>query len=116
MHALLYFLHVLIAALLAIVVLLQSGRGGGLAGAFGGGSMGTMLGVRGTVTFLTKATVVLATAFMLSCVLHTSISPKMSPERRSAIQKELERKGREGAPGSALPFHGAPVEGPQGGK
>jgi len=67
-----------------------------------------MLGVRGTVTFLTKATVVLATAFMLSCVLHATISPKMSPERRSAIQKELERKG---APESALPFHGAPVEG-----
>ena len=109
MYAFLTLLHVLIAALLVVVILLQSGRGGGLAGTFGGGSMGTMLGVRGTVTFLTKATVVLAAAFMISCVLHASISHKANPERSSAVQRELEHKGT-----PVLPFR-APAGVPQGG-
>ena len=116
MHILLTFLHVLIAAFLVIAILLQSSRGGGLAGSFGGGSMGTMFGVRGTVTFLTKATIVLATAFMLSCILHASLSPTTSPERRSALQKELERRSREAAPASALPLPKAPVEAPKEGR
>ncbi|HID10349.1 MAG TPA: preprotein translocase subunit SecG [Candidatus Latescibacteria bacterium] len=113
MQILLSSLHVLIAAFLVIAILLQSSRGGGLAGTFGGGSMGTMFGVRGTATFLTKATIVLAIAFMLSCILYTSFSPTTSPERRSALQRELERRSKETAPASALPLPRAPVEAPE---
>lgn len=40
-----------------IIVLLQSSKGGGLAGTFGGaGSMGTMFGTRRTADFLSRAT------------------------------------------------------------
>lgn len=50
--------HVLACVLLILLVLVQKDRGGGLAGAFGGGSLGTPFGVR-TATVLTKATAVL---------------------------------------------------------
>ncbi len=59
--------HVLISLGLIVVVLLQSGKGGGLAGAFGGsGGVGAVFGGQAAATFLTKATRYLAIGFMLT--------------------------------------------------
>ena len=58
-------LYVLICFLLLIVVLLQQGKGGDIAAAFGGSSSQTAFGARAGATFLTRATAVLATLFML---------------------------------------------------
>ncbi|MBU1701619.1 MAG: preprotein translocase subunit SecG [Candidatus Eisenbacteria bacterium] len=67
MFAFLIVLHALIALALIIVILLQSGKGGGLSGAFGGGGGAqTVFGGAGAATFLNKATVGLGAAFMLS--------------------------------------------------
>jgi preprotein translocase subunit SecG len=60
-------IHILVCAGLIVVVLLQSGKGGGLAGAFGGaGGVGAVFGGQAAATFLTKATRYLAIAFMLT--------------------------------------------------
>jgi preprotein translocase subunit SecG len=62
-------IHVLISLALIVVVLLQSGKGGGLAGAFGGGGgVGAVFGGQAAATFLTKATRYLATAFMITAL------------------------------------------------
>jgi len=61
-------LHVLVAVILILAVLLQSARGADLAGAFGGMGSQTAFGPRGTATFLSKATVVLAVVFMLTSI------------------------------------------------
>jgi len=59
--------HILVCFALMAVVLMQSGKGGGLAGAFGGGGGNqTIFGGRGAVDFLGKATWVLGAAFMLT--------------------------------------------------
>ena len=58
--------HVLICIGLVITVLLQAGKGGGLAGAFGGAGAQTVLGQRGAASFLSKLTRYLAIAFMLA--------------------------------------------------
>ena len=42
--------------MIIIMVLMQSSKGGGLAGTFGGAGMGTMFGTRRTADFLSKAT------------------------------------------------------------
>ena len=66
-YALLIFLHVLVSCGLIVSVLLQSSKGGGLAGTFGGsGITGGVFGGRGAAPFLTKATTVLAILFMLT--------------------------------------------------
>jgi len=111
MHALLVLLHVIISLGLILVVLLQSSKGGGLAGALGGGGggMGAVFGGRGAGDFLTKLTTGLAIAFMLSCLLHSAISPTTSPEARSALQEELKKKSLETAPASVLPGRDAPA-------
>ena len=69
MLGLIVALHVIISLSLVIVVLLQSGKGGGLAGAFGGGGgMGAVFGGQAAATFLTKSTRYLAVAFFLSAL------------------------------------------------
>jgi preprotein translocase subunit SecG len=60
-------IHILVCLSLVIIVLLQSGKGGGLAGAFGGaGGVGAVFGGQAAATFLTKATRYLAVAFMIT--------------------------------------------------
>jgi len=68
MLVLLTLFHVLLAVALILIVLLQSGKGTDLAGAFGGMGSQTAFGPRGTATFLSKATVVLAALFMVTSV------------------------------------------------
>jgi preprotein translocase subunit SecG len=65
-------IHVIISCGLMLVVLMQSSKGEGLAGAFGGGGLsGAVFGGRGAATFLSKATTVLAILFMVSCITLT---------------------------------------------
>jgi preprotein translocase subunit SecG len=70
-------LEVVISILLILAILMQSSKGGGLAGTFGGGSMGTVFGVRRTSDFLTKGTQVLAVAFgALALVINIFFLPR----------------------------------------
>ncbi|MCP4633892.1 MAG: preprotein translocase subunit SecG [candidate division Zixibacteria bacterium] len=91
MFALLISIHILVCISLIITVLLQSAKGEGLAGAFGGGGIsGAVFGGRGAATFLSKATTYLAVAFMLSCLALTFVSPGSRVGRQeSAVRKEL---------------------------
>ena len=57
-------IELIISICLIIVILMQSSKGGGLAGSFGTGGMGTVFGVRRTADFLTRATRYLAIAFL----------------------------------------------------
>jgi len=61
-------LYVLVCFLLLIAVLLQQGRGGDIASAFGGGGSQTAFGARGGATVLSKATAVLGALFMLGAL------------------------------------------------
>ena len=74
-----------------MVVLLQSSKGEGLAGAFGGsGLTSAVFGGRGAATFLSKATTYLAILFMISCLGLTFVSPATSgTSQESAVRKEL---------------------------
>src|SRR3970040_1963391 len=77
MVALLTAVHVLWALILIFAVLLQSARGTDLAGAFGGMGSQAAFGPRGTATFLSKATVVLAVVFIMTS-LSLAIPPNHS--------------------------------------
>ncbi|MCI0422333.1 MAG: preprotein translocase subunit SecG [Acidobacteria bacterium] len=66
MAIVLSIIHVLVCLILILIVLLQSGKGADLAGAFGGGGSQTAFGARGTATFLSKLTTGAAVVFMLT--------------------------------------------------
>ena len=58
-------LYVLICGLLIVTILLQQGKGGDIANAFGGGSSQAVFGARSGATLLTRATSVLAALFVI---------------------------------------------------
>src|SRR4051812_45016319 len=64
MFTFLLIVHALIAASLVIVILMQRSEGGGLTG----GSPSGLMTARGAADFLTRATAVLATLFVLSSI------------------------------------------------
>jgi len=63
METALYILHVIVCVGMLPIILLQAGKGGGVAAAFGGGG-GSTFGTRGASNFLTTATSVCAVIFM----------------------------------------------------
>jgi len=88
MFLLLMTVEVIVSILLVIVVLMQASKGGGLAGSFGGASMGTMFGVRRTADFLSKSTTVLATIFIGLClIINLFFLPNKGTTTESAIQR-----------------------------
>ena len=101
MYGFLIFMFVIICLALSIVILLQSSKGGGLAGAFGGGGdMGTVFGGRGAATFLSRVTTGLAVAF-LGMALLLSFLNRGKTAGTSLVQQEQQRRAAE--PGSGLP-------------
>ena len=57
--------YVLIAAALTVLILIQRGDGANAGASFGGGASGTVFGARGSASFLTRATAVLAALFFV---------------------------------------------------
>ena len=58
--------HTLIAILIILLVLLQRGKGADAGAGFGAGASGTVFGARGSASFFSRATAILATAFFVS--------------------------------------------------
>src|SRR5216117_4484298 len=67
LYYLLSTFYVLTCLILLMVILLQQGKGD-IAAAFGGGSSQSAFGARAGATVLSKATAVLAAAFMISAL------------------------------------------------
>jgi preprotein translocase subunit SecG len=85
-------LHVVVCFVLILVVLLQSSKGGGLAGAFGAGGQ-TMFGGQETATFLSRMTTYLAVTFMvLSLVLAFLSARRSAPGSRSVVRQAAEQQ------------------------
>jgi preprotein translocase subunit SecG len=58
--------HVLLAASIIGLVLLQRGKGADAGAGFGSGASGTVFGARGSGSFLSRTTAILATLFFLT--------------------------------------------------
>jgi preprotein translocase subunit SecG len=71
MYIALSLLHLVIAAGLILIVLLQGGKGADIGAAFGGGSSQTVFGGRGAATFLSKMTTAFAVLFMVMSIVLT---------------------------------------------
>ena len=65
-ETLLVVLHVLLAAGLIGLVLMQHGKGADAGAAFGSGASATVFGARGAASFLSRATAILGTLFFLT--------------------------------------------------
>lgn len=104
MYVFLMFVHLLVCIGLISVVLLQSGKGGGLAGGAFGGSAQTVFGGRGATDFITRATMVLGGAFFITSLTLALMSAGVSRPTRSVIQEEARKSGT--APSQLPPASG----------
>jgi len=95
MIILLFVVHVLIAVALIGVVLLQKSEGGAL-GMGGGGMSGFMTG-RTTANLLTRATAILAAAFMTTSVLLVVV------HNRERAPRSIIEEGGPAAPAAPAP-------------
>ncbi len=133
--------HTLIAILIIVLVLLQRGKGADAGAGFGAGASGTVFGSRGSSSFFSRATAVLATAFFVSSLTLAYLSsqrttgPSSLLDEAPVVEQEAEAVPLEDGdvevplPGSALepaaegemgalpsldeetPVEGAPAEG-----
>ena len=91
--------HVLVCVFLIGVVLLQSGKSGDLAAAFGGQGSQTAFGPRGAATALSKATTWSAIIFMVtSIVLSIYTSRRTGPNSVLSGVKTTQTKSHPAAP------------------
>jgi len=118
MYALLLILHLLICLALIGVVLIQSGKGGGLAGGAFGGSAQTVFGGRGATDIVTRTTMVLGGLFFVTSVVLALMTG--GGAQRGAGHSLVQEAARKAAatqpgqlpttaPGQSAPAPGAPA-------
>ena len=103
-----------IAILITFVVLVQSGKGGGLAGIAAGGATTQILGARQAPDVLEKATWMLATLFIVLCIL-TNFAIDMGDEAQESViqQRAQQEQTQPGAPALPPPADGQQLPGQQ---
>lgn len=91
MFTFLIVLIALIGVLITFVVLVQSGKGGGLAGIASGGATQQILGARQAPDVLEKATWTLGIAFVVLCIL-TNFTMGEEQVQESVIQQQAQQE------------------------
>ncbi len=79
------FLHGLLCFAIVALVLLQRGKGADAGAGFGAGASGTVFGARGSATFFSKLTAVLATLFFLTSMSLAWFATRPQAEKRESI-------------------------------
>ena len=81
MFSVILTIHVFVAVALIGLVLIQHGKGAEAGAAFGGGSgaSSTVFGAKGSGSFLTRATAILAASFFISSLSLAVLSKKDAP-------------------------------------
>ena len=121
MQSFLIVVHILLAVTLIGLILLQHGRGADAGAAFGSGASATVFGARGSGSFLSRLTTVLAIVFFANSLALAYLSAHM--EQAPALMDRIESeqaapaKGQEPAPAEKAPAPGdvpliAPTEAP----
>jgi preprotein translocase subunit SecG len=105
LHTIVLVTHVLIAAMIVGLVLLQRGKGADAGTGFGAGASGTVFGARGSATFFSRATAVLATLFFV-----TSLALAYLSTQRTAPTSLLESGSS--APTTSQPAPSTPPPAP----
>ncbi|MBM3254435.1 MAG: preprotein translocase subunit SecG [Candidatus Omnitrophica bacterium] len=85
MFIFLIIVHIIASIFLIAVILLQAGRGEGLAESFGGGSVQTIFGTKAS-TFLARATTTCAIIFILTSLVLDIVASRYS---KSVVEKEV---------------------------
>ncbi len=107
MQTLLTIIHIVVSVFLCLVILLQSGKGGGMGASFGGASS-QIFGGRGAGNFLSRVTSVAAVIFFLTSLTLSM----MSSRQHSVIRARKEAPAAEQTtPAPSAPATGGAAQG-----
>ena len=111
MFSFLLVVQVLVSVSIIALVLLQHGKGADMGAAFGSGSSGTVFGARGSGSFLTRTTGILAAVFFINCLLIAS--PLLRDTERTVtgvadqlelqVQQQQQQQAEQAAEGGDIP-------------
>ena len=112
LHSAVVIVHLLVAAAIVALVLLQRGKGADAGAGFGAGASGTVFGARGATTALSRATAVFAAVFMInSLVLAYLGSHQTAVVQRTVLDEALDAKSK-ALPGVTTPAAPVPQTAP----
>jgi len=114
LETLLLVVHLIVAAVVCGLVLLQHGKGADMGAAFGSGSSGSLFGSAGSANFLSRTTAILAAVFFASSLgltfLGTMHTPAKDVMQQGVMGDVPASKGGDAAK-QAQPPASAPVPG-----
>ncbi len=105
LQTILLVLHVIVALALITFILLQQGKGAATGAAFGSGASSTVFGARGSASFLSRTTSILAIVFFSNCLLLAFLGGQR--ERPTSIVEQI--AGEPVPAPAAAPAAGAPA-------
>jgi preprotein translocase subunit SecG len=92
MFSFLLVVQILVSISIITLVMLQHGKGADMGAAFGSGSSGTVFGARGSGSFLTRTTGILAAVFFINCVLIASPLLRDTERTVGGVADQLEQQ------------------------
>ena len=109
LESFLLVVHLIVAAVVCGLVLLQHGKGADMGAAFGSGSSGSLFGAAGSANFLSRTTAVLAAVFFLSSLGLTYLGSMHAPAKDVMQQGVMGNMPKSEAPAPGQPPASTPA-------
>ena len=92
MFSFLLVVQIIVSVSIITLVMLQQGKGADMGAGFGAGASGTVFGSRGSGSFFTRATAILATVFFINCLLIASPLIRDNEKSANTLADQLEQQ------------------------
>jgi preprotein translocase subunit SecG len=92
MFSFLLVVQILVSVSIITLVMLQQGKGADMGAGFGAGASGTVFGSRGSGSFFTRATGILAALFFINCLLIASPLVRDAEKSADTLADQIEQQ------------------------
>jgi len=92
MFSFLLVVQIIVSLSIITLVMLQQGKGADMGAGFGAGASGTVFGSRGSGSFFTRATAILAAVFFINCLLIASPLIRDNEKSANTVADQLEQQ------------------------
>jgi preprotein translocase subunit SecG len=92
MFSFLLVVQIVVSLSIIALVMLQQGKGADMGAGFGAGASGTVFGSRGSGSFFTRATAILAAVFFINCLLIASPLIRDNEKSANTLADQLEQQ------------------------
>jgi len=95
MQTIILSIHIILSIVLVILILVQHGKGADAGAAFGSGASSTVFGARGSATFLTKITTIIALIFFITSLSLAYFASNKHSKGKDLINEEIKTEPKD---------------------